>query len=48
MSAEQRALVKEDKVLEDKREEDMAGRFGVDRKKGEVIEVKAVKERKVK
>jgi len=48
MSAEQRALTKEDKVVEDQREDDLASRFGVDRKKGEVIEVKAVKERKVK
>lgn len=46
MSAEQRALQREDKVVEDKREDDMAARFGVDRKKGEVIEAEVVKERK--
>ena len=39
VSAESRALQKEDEMLEKKREEEMANRFKVDRKNGQVIDV---------
>jgi len=42
-SAEGRAIRGEDKALEEKREKELSERFGVDRKKGEVIEIKEEK-----